>query len=156
MSFSDFETNFKMKLLGEKSKVLLEEFEPPGEDNIFYRTNIIEHGLDHMTLKINHFNVSQLRPILKVEVIQPGIWQETRNFTMEVKTMETIITLDGLKPNTFYSVNYKVDLYEREHPALFEPECTAATRCIGSTSFSVMIKKCRFKIRVTIEYFRRI
>ena len=134
---SSAETNFRMKLLGKKSKVLLEEFEPPGEDDIFYRTNIMEHGLDHMTLKLNHFNVTQLRPILKVEVNEPGNlgWQETRNFTMELKTMETIIMLNRLKPNTLYSVNYKVDLYEREHPAPFEPECTAATGCIGSTGF---------------------
>ena len=132
---SSAETNFKMKLLGKKSKVLLEEFEPPGEDDIFYETNIIEHGLEHMKLKINHFNVSQLRPILKAEIIEPGIWQETQNFTMELKTMETIIMLNRLKPNTLYSVNYKVDLYEKEHPAPFEPQCTAATGCIGSTGF---------------------
>ena len=110
-------TNFKMKLL-KHSKVLVEEFLPPGKDKLYYITNVIERGFDHMELRVKHFNVTQLRPVLKAEVTELGVSHKTYFKEMEKNTMETVIKLDSLNPNTLYNIAFKVDLYENEHPAL--------------------------------------
>ena len=89
-------------------------------------------GFDYLELEVNHPEITNLRPVLKVFVKKfHGSGRKVVVQNMTTLSTSTMIRIDGLDPDTIYFVEYEIHLYLNTSFAEPIESCDIKTGCIG-------------------------